>query len=130
LVARYINGSVTFNNHKNIVLEYAIDTLGTEGNWIGSDALPLNQSGVAATPGNLRLSDESQTVNLLTGLAPGTYVLETYALATSNIGTLYENNGGGNFGAEFIVVPGPSSLALAAVGGLGLLGTLRKRVRS
>jgi hypothetical protein len=114
----------------NVVLEYAIDPIGTEGNWAGSDVLPLTQSGVASTPGNMRWSDESQTVNLLNGLSAGTYVLETYALANSSVGILYENNGGGNYGAEFTVVPEPSSWALAIVGGCGMLTFLRKQLVS
>jgi hypothetical protein len=93
----------------NVVLEYAIDKIGAEGKWVGSDVLPLNQSGVAGASGNMRWSDETQSVNLLSGLAPGTYVLETYGLANSSIGVLYENNNVSNYGAEFTVVPDTSA---------------------
>jgi hypothetical protein len=112
----------------NVVLEYAIDPIGTEGHWVGSDVLNLNQTGVASAAGNMRWSDESQDVNLLSGLSAGTYVLETYGLANSSVGILYENNGGGNYGAEFTVTPEPSTFGLAIAGGLGMMAFLRRQV--
>lgn len=111
----------------NVVLEYAIDPIGSEGNWVGSDVLNLSQSGVAGAAGNYLWSDESQNVNLLSGLGNGTYVLETYGLANSSIGILYENNGGANYGAEFTVVPEPSTSELAIAGGLGIIMYLRTK---
>lgn len=78
---------------------------------------------------NLAGSDQkwdntTANINLLTGLANGNYTLEVYAYATSNQGNPVSNNGGANYKATFTVIPEPTA---ALLGGLGLLGLLRRR---
>lgn len=100
-----------------VYLNYAIDPVGGPyGQWLGNGLLGLNEANVAGANGDMRWSNESLNVNLLSGLAPGTYVLESYGYANSSVGDQYANNGGGNYGAIFTVapVPEPSTLPLPA----------------
>lgn len=105
-----------------VYLNYAIEPVGGPyGNWIGNDLFALNESDVAGNTGDMRWSDESLSVNLLSGLSPGTYVLESYGYANSTAGDQYANNGGPNYGATFTVVPEPSTFVLAGISLAGLL---------
>jgi hypothetical protein len=68
------------------------------------------------------------TSNMLAGLANGSYTLSVWTRITTN-GTnapteIFNNRGGSNFNATFTVVPEPS---IALLGGLGVLGLLRRR---
>jgi len=113
-----------------IYLNYAIDPVGGPyANWKGNDLLGLNESNVAGNSGDLRWSDASLNVNLLSGLTPGTYVLESYGYANSTVGDQYANNGGGNYGAIFTVapVPEPSTLAFAGMSGMATIFIIRRR---
>ena len=102
----YQGGGATVGN--SIYLNYAIDPLqGPYGNWVGNDLLGVNQINVNGTTGDTRWSDESLSVNLLSGLSRGTYVLESYGYANSSLGDLYASDGGSNYGATFNVNPGP-----------------------
>jgi|HubBroStandDraft_2_1064218.scaffolds.fasta_scaffold158225_2 hypothetical protein len=111
-------------------LNYAVDPVGGPYNTYGPGIqLNLTTSNVAGNTGDTLWSDELASVNLLSGLAPGTYDLQSYGYAGSSVGNLYENNGGGNYGATFTVVatPEPSTLALAVLGGLAMTTSLRRR---
>jgi hypothetical protein len=113
-----------------VYLNYAIEPVGGPyGQWVGNGLLGLNESNVAGATGDMRWANESLNVNLLTGLTPGTYVLESYGYANSTVGDQYANNGGGNYGAVFTVasVPEPSTLALAAMGGVAVTILFRRR---
>jgi len=69
---------------------------------------------------------QSQSINLLAGLTPGTYELAVYGQELNTVGNAYANNGGGgaNYGATFTVVaeavPEPSTWAMM-LGGLATL---------
>ena len=74
------------------------------------------------------------TPDILYGVGNGLYDLAVYFEATSNEGTLYDNNGGNNYVAQFRVGPGPPpgspepSTLLILIGGLlPLLGLGRRR---
>lgn len=54
--------------------------------------------------GDQKWASTSGTTNIITGLAPGTYTLEVYSEASTNVGTKYSNNGGANYKATFDVV--------------------------
>ena len=90
------------------------------GSFLGTN-LPF-AANIGGTAGNedQRWQSLAPNDNLLFGLAPGTYTLETYVDATTNEGTRFLNNGGSNYQASFTVVPEPSSLALLA--GPAILG--------
>ncbi|MGZ5021294.1 MAG: PEP-CTERM sorting domain-containing protein [Chthoniobacterales bacterium] len=94
-------------------------------------------SGDPGAPGNLGNVGDQQwgtdvegangtnaAVNILTGLAPGTYTLEVFSFINTNSvdapAQIFNNNGGANYTATFTVVPEPSTLTLLA--GPGLLG--------
>ena len=68
------------------------------------------------------------TSNVLNGLGAGSYTLSVWSRITTN-GTdapteIFNNRGGANYNATFTVVPEPS---VALLGGLGILGILRRR---
>lgn len=57
---------------------------------------------------NISSSDQkwtttSNTTNVLSGLDPGTYTLEVYYVAFTNVGNRYSNNGGSNYKATFTI---------------------------
>ncbi len=113
-----------------VYINYAIDAVGGPfAQWAGNGLLALNESNVNGATGDMRWSNESLNVNLLTGLAPGTYVLESYGYANSTVGDQYVSNGGGNYGATFTVsaVPEPSTLALAGLAGVAMTFLFRRR---
>jgi MYXO-CTERM domain-containing protein len=69
------------------------------------------------------------TANLLSGLTPGNYTIqiytESYTNAVNSAGNIFGfTAGAGNPTATFTLVPEPSA---ALLGGLGLLGLLRRR---
>ena len=76
------------------------------------------------------------TPDILYGVGNGLYDLAVYFEATSNEGTLYDNNGGSNYVAQFRVGPGgpvfpePSTFLLLFVGLLLPLTQIRKRNKS
>ena len=72
--------------------------------------------------------DSVTAANVLTGLSPGTYVMDVYGDATTSVGTQYLNNGNGsNYSLEFTIVPEPSSISLVVLGLLGAVGMIRRR---
>ncbi|TAG11040.1 MAG: hypothetical protein EAZ42_02155 [Verrucomicrobia bacterium] len=79
-----------------------------------------------STPGDQKWSNGVGTTNLLTGLSNGDYQVEVFLQAASNTGTIFSNNGGGNFIASFRVIPEPSSALLGLLGGLALLRRNRR----
>jgi len=91
--------------------------------------LPFNQDSVNGNTGDQRWATESLSTNLLAGLTPGTYTLDVFGEATTDIGgspqpSLFDSNGGANFGATFTVaaaaVPEPGTWAMM-LGGLAML---------
>ncbi|MDM8532043.1 pullulanase-type alpha-1,6-glucosidase [Anaerolineales bacterium HSG25] len=78
-------------------------TSGSGGSFIGVD-LPWNSdlSGTCPDPCNQKWL--TTNVNLLSGLATGSYTLEIYFEAATSVGTKYSNNGGDNYKATFTVV--------------------------
>ena len=76
------------------------------------------------------------TPDILYGVGNGLYDLAVYFEASSNEGTLYDNNGGSNYVAQFRVGPGgpvspePSTFLLLFVGLLLPLTQIRKRNKS
>lgn len=70
----------------------------------------------------------SLTGNMLAGLGAGSYTLSVWSRITTNSvdapAQIFNNRGGSNFNATFTVIPEPS---VALLGGLGLLGLLRRR---
>lgn len=70
--------------------------------------------------GNQKWNSLAPNDNLLAGLAPGTYAIQTYLSANTNEGIRYLNNGGADYVATFTVIPEPSSLSL--LGGPVILG--------
>ena len=106
-------------NTNNVYLNYGVTLLGQSVSFAPGINLPLNVANIpGGNAGDDRFSLESDSINLLSGLAPGTYELETYGYADG----LYESDSGNNFAAVFTVdaVPEPSTWALM-VGSLGLL---------
>jgi hypothetical protein len=105
-------------------LNYEIYQLGGSGTYTSFN-LPFNEMNVAGSSGDTRFDTESQAINVLSGLAPGSYEISTYGNATADGGTgpIFESNGGNDFGATFMVVPEASTWVslLAALGGLILL---------
>jgi hypothetical protein len=100
---------------------------GPGGTILPGIPLGLNENNVAGNTGDTRWANESQTINLLSGLAPGTYTLGSWGYASSSSGDLYDSNGVANFGAFFTVVPEPTSVALFGIlGGLLLISKRRR----
>jgi MYXO-CTERM domain-containing protein len=67
-------------------------------------------------------------INLLSGITTnGTYSVEVYLQAFTNLGDRFSNNGGSNFIATFEVVPEPSK---ALFGMMGLFGLFLRRRRA
>lgn len=68
------------------------------------------------------------STNVLSGLTNGDYTLEVFSQINTNgvnaDSIIYNNVGGSNYRATFTVIPEPSAVLL---GGLGLLGLLRRR---
>lgn len=63
-------------------------------------------------------------VNILDGLAPGTYTLEIYnRMWGTDPAEVYDSNLGNNFTADFTVIPEPGSIMfiLASIAGVGLI---------
>lgn len=105
---------------------YQINALGF------SSATPLvfNQDNVSGNGGDQRWYVDSANINLLTGLANGTYTLSVYLDSPSSDGTHFANNNGSpnNYKASFTVVPEPSTLALVLSSSLfGTFYLLRRR---
>jgi hypothetical protein len=68
-------------------------------------------------------SNNAGNVNILSGLAPGNYVLEVFSeIATTCSGTLFANNSGANYKATFTVTP--TVLVTATIGNVGPTGYL------
>ena len=53
--------------------------------------------------GNQKWGSTAGATNLISGLAAGTYTLEVYSEASTNVGTKYSSNGGANYIATFEV---------------------------
>ena len=122
------NGGATVGS--NIKLNYRVSPSGGPLSSFPSGLLlGLNESNVNGTTGDMRWSDESKSIDLLAGLTPGTYILGSYGLASTSLGTKFANNGGANYGAYFTVeaVPEPSTLAVAGLGGLAMMALIRRR---
>ena len=109
----------------------------------GSGTFPSVNLSVNATnfdnPGNTRWSTETAGVNLLAGLAPGTYEISVYGSAattetsvnsvsgtTTTAGGLGDVNGGANWGATFTVVPEPGTVSMLLLGLGGLIWSQKR----
>ena len=62
--------------------------------------------------GDQKWGATSGTTNLLSGLSPGTYTLEIFSEASTNVGTKFSNNGGANYLATFTITSTLSTKAL------------------
>jgi hypothetical protein len=117
--------ALTFKNSGGDVtgaaIYYRIFETGNPTGSFNSANLPF-AANIGGTAGNedQRWQSFAPNDNLLFGLAPGNYTLQTYVDATTNEGTRFLNNGGANYSASFTVVPEPSSLSLLA--GPAILG--------
>ncbi|HEV3271027.1 MAG TPA: PEP-CTERM sorting domain-containing protein [Candidatus Methylacidiphilales bacterium] len=125
------NSGATVNTG-DTYLNYSVSAVGSS-DYVPGVNLNVVVTDVGSTTGNTRFSTEAQSINLLAGLAPGTYELQTYGYADysapSGGGQLYENNGRSDFGAEFTVVtaPEPSTWVLMLGGGFALFFLRRFR---
>lgn len=119
---------LTFKNGGSDVtgafLDYRVFTpAGSPSGSFTEIGLPFNEDNVSGNTGDQRWADESQTVNLLSGLTPGTYELGVFLRETSTDGGAFSSNGGGNYGATFTVVPEPGTI-ISFLSGSSLLGGL------
>ncbi|MDB4354218.1 PEP-CTERM sorting domain-containing protein [Akkermansiaceae bacterium] len=98
--------------------------VGFSNNATFADAAGTTYSG----GGDQKWSDSSgwAPVDILSGLADGTYEIQVFLRGTSNEGDFFASNGGSNYTATFTVaaVPEPSS---ALLGSLALIGLIRRR---
>lgn len=129
-------------DNTQIYANYAVEPLGASPSFPAGINLPLTTAAINGVTGDNRFSNESQSINLLSGtgvdtgtgptLTPGTYVLVSYGYAgpTGTYTAAYAQPGSfQNYGVEFTVVPEPATwslLAAAACAGLGLY-RLRRR---
>lgn len=119
------NGGAIFTGA--VYLNYEVFLSGSSGSFPPGTNLPENaESNPGGTPGNELYDTESQSINLLSGLAPGTYELETYGYAGSSTGDKYANGNGSNYGALFTVVPEPNTWAML-LSGIGVFVLFRCR---
>jgi hypothetical protein len=110
-----------------VYLNYEVVPLGSSASFPPGINLPENaENDPGGTPGNELYDTESVAVNLLAGLTPGTYELETYGYAGSSTGDNYANNNGPNYGAVFSVIPEPG-IFTSLLCGFAFLLLLRRR---
>lgn len=90
-----------------------------------ADATFTDIAGNSVTGGGDQAWGNTSDIDLLALTSGnGDYTVEIFFRAFTNEGDRFSNNGGNNFRASFTVVPEP---AIALLGGLGLLGLLRRR---
>jgi hypothetical protein len=121
---------LTFKNGASNVtgafLDYRVFS-GTPSGSFTEISLPFNQDNVNGNAGDQRWATESSTVNLLAGLAPGSYELGVFLRETSSDGGAFSSNGGANYGATFVVVPEFSGRVLFLLPALLGVFFLRRR---
>ena len=111
---------------------YAVTAVGVNP----SSFTTLNMSLTSALWPNYTWANTSTTVNLLQGLAVGSYQLTTYFETNGSWGSdnRYsinpDNNGGANYVATFNVVPEPSTGMMMGLGIAGLLVVRRFRKKA
>lgn len=106
----------TVPSSTNEYLNYRISPVSNiSGNFAPGINLPLDSTDPSGSGNNdRRFATESSAVDVLNGLTPGTYVIDTYGYADGT----YISNGGDNYAATFTVVPEPTTY----LGGLLLIG--------
>ena len=123
-------GDVTGTN-----IFFAVHVVGTQANNFGgatinfTSDIPFNDAAGNSFSnfGDQKWADIQATPDVLSGVGTGDYSLSVYFTATTNEGTVYDNNGGNNYVANFSVtgVPEPAAYMLLVIGLLPLL--LRRR---
>ena len=90
--------------------------------------LTFNANGIGGAASSMRFSTETAGINLLAGLAPGTYTLNIYNSSTftqtdatttpptTSTGTNYDSNSGNDYGATFTVAPEPGTVSVLLIG--------------
>jgi hypothetical protein len=118
---------LTFKNSGSDVtgafLDYRVFLAGSPSGSFTEISLPFNEDNVNGSTGDQRWASESQTVDLLSGLAPGTYELGVFLRETSSDNGAFSSNGGANYGATFTVVPEPGTV-ISFLSGSSLLGAM------
>ena len=106
----------------DLIVYFSSDTAGRAGTMnVGGTTYDFTTMGTAANSGSSALFTQATDTTGSNPTANANYVIFTGLSGTSQTITSLVNGGGGIAGFQIVAVPEPSSMALAVMGGFGVL---------